>query len=163
MQDEQSFKESQELYETINEFIETLEESPDINSKINGILTLLKTITGELKANDEIRFHHNQLLDNHSKTVSLAKNTAQIQEDSLKAQVQIFSEYDNKISKLANLVTEIANNSAKLGEQIKRLAENAAKIPVIDVDNLLKTLNEHADEINQNTASIKEITNQLKN
>lgn len=162
MQDEQSFQESQELYETINEFIETLEESPDINSKINGILTLLKTITGELKANDEIRFHHNQLLDNHSKTFDIAKNTAKIQDESLKAQVQIFTEYDEKISKLANIVTELATNSAKLGEQVKELAEATAKIPAINIDNLLKTLNEHADEINENAASIKIIKNELK-
>lgn len=163
MQDEQSFQESQELYESMRELIDTLEETPDSKSQISGIFTLLRTITGQLEANDEMRFHQNEMLENHSEMLHYAKNTAQIQDDSLKAQVKIFSEYDDKISQLANLVTEIANNSAKFGEQIKGLAENAAKIPVIDVDNLLKTLNEHADEINQNTASIKEFANKLKN
>ncbi|MCG6190075.1 hypothetical protein [Maribellus maritimus] len=161
MQDEQSFKEAQELFDTINEFIETLEESSDSKNQINGILSLLKTIVELLRSNDETKFHQSKLLDNHSEMLNYAQNTAQILDDSLKAQVKIFSEYDDKISKLAKMVSGIASNSAKLGEQVKELAENTAKIPAINIDNLLNTLNEHADEINVNTASIKKIKDKL--
>lgn len=163
MQDEQSFHESQELYESMRELIETLEESPDNKNQISGMLTLLRTIIGQLEANDEMRFHQNEMLENHSEMLHHATNSAKIQSESLDAQVIVFIEHEDKISQLAKMVTELATNSAKLGEQVKELAEATAKIPAINIDDLLNTLNEHTDEINQNTASIKEIANKLKN
>lgn len=163
MQNEQSLEESQELYGAIKELIDTLEESPDNKSQISGILTLLKTITGQLESNDEIRLYQNELIEKHSEMLNYAKNTAQIQDDSLKASVKVFTEFDERITKLEKLVTDIATNSAQLARKVQELAENAAKIPVINIDNLLKKLNEHSDEINENAASIKAIKDKLEN
>lgn len=162
MQNEELSQESQELYESLNELIDTIKKSSDSKGQINGILSVLKTILEQLRANEESQLYRDEITKIHSNMLNHAVTTSQLQDKSLKAQVQIFTEYDDKIAKLANMVTELATNSAKLAEQIKGIAETSAKIPVIDVDNLLKTLNEHADEINENTASIKAIKNELK-
>lgn len=122
MQDEQLPQESLEFYDALYELIETLKESSDFKRQVNGILSLLKTIIGQLKANEESQLYRDELINTHSEMLSHAETTAKIQDESLKAQVNIFTEYDDKISNLANIVTELATNSAKLAELIKGIA-----------------------------------------
>jgi methyl-accepting chemotaxis protein len=77
--------------------------------------------------------------------------------------MKVANEFDEKITKLESMVNELASNSLKLAETVIELTQHTAKIPIIDIDNLLKTLNEHSDEINENAASIKDIKNELRN
>ncbi len=148
MQNEQSPEETQGLFETLKDFINTLEESPDSESQVSGILILLKSIIELLEADRNVSSKQSETIYNLDKA--------------LQANVKVAVEFDERITKLNELIIDIATNSSKLAEQVKELAENAAKIPAINIDNLLKTLNEHADEINENAANIKTIKNELK-
>lgn len=149
MQNEQSFEETQGLFETLKGFIDTLEESPDSERKISGILTLLKSMIELLEADRNVSSQQSETLYTLDK--------------SLQASAKAAIEFDDRITKLNELVIEVATNSSKLAEEVKEIAETAAKIPAINIDNLLKTLNKHAEEINQNAASIKEIKDKLIN
>ena len=143
MENEQSHEETIELFLTIKEFINTLEESADSEIQISGVLTLFKSIIGYLEAGENVRSSQSEVL--HSLN------------ESSQANVKGFIEIYDRIETLEKNVSDLASNSAKLGMEVMKLAETAAKIPVINIDNLLKTLNEHAEEINENTASIKAI------
>jgi methyl-accepting chemotaxis protein len=147
MQNEQLPEETQGLFETLKEFIDTLEESPDSESQVSGILTLLKSIIELSEADRKVSYSQNELLNNIN--------------ESSQVNVKAVVELDQRITKLENIVIELASNSEKLAEQVKELAENAVNIPVINIDNLLKTLNEHSDEINENAASIEDIRDKL--
>ena len=148
MQDEQQPEETQGLFEMLKDFIDNLQESTDNESKINGILTIQKSIIELLEAGGNVRSQQNETL------FTL--------DEALQANVKVAIEHDESIIKLNELIIDIATNSSKLAKQVQGLAENAAKIPVVDIDNLLKTLNEHADEINDNAVTIKAIKNELK-
>tara|TARA_R110002050_G_scaffold992_1_gene6808 strand:- start:5543 stop:5992 length:450 start_codon:yes stop_codon:yes gene_type:complete len=147
MQNEQLPEETQGLFETLKEFIDTLEESPDSESQVSGILTLLKSIIELSEADRKVSYSQNELLNNIN--------------ESSQVNVKAVVELNQRITKLENIVIELASNSEKLAEQVKELAENAVNIPVINIDNLLKTLNEHSDEINENAASIEDIRDKL--
>lgn len=147
MQNEQLPEETQGLFETLKEFIDTLEESPDSESQVSGILTLLKSIIELSEADRKVSYSQNELLNNIN--------------ESSQVNVKAVVELDQRITKLENIVIELASNSEKLAEQVKELAENAVNIPVVNIDNLLKTLNEHSDEINENAASIEDIRDKL--
>ncbi|MGQ8337335.1 hypothetical protein ACUNWD_12360 [Sunxiuqinia sp. A32] len=148
MQTEQISEETSGVFFTIREFIDTLEESTDSKSQVSGILTLLKSIIQLLEAGGNVRSHQSEFLNSLN--------------ESLQANVKVLVEHDQRITKLNELVTEIAKSASSLSQKVKKLAENTAKLPAINVDNLLKTLNEHADEINKNTTSIIEIKDKLE-
>lgn len=141
MENKQSSEGVQEFYVSIKEFIDTIEESETSESKVNGILALFKLIIEHLESGSNVSAQQSKLLYSFN--------------DSFKANLKVASEFDERITKLENMVTDITSNSLKLAEITK-------KIPVINIDNLLKTLNEHSDEINENTASINTIKEKLK-
>lgn len=116
MQDEQSFNESQSLYVTLKEFIDNIPKSHDSKSQINDILYLLKSIIELLETDSNVRFNQNKSI------YSL--------DDALQANVNVAIEFDERLTKLENMVTDIASNSAKLAEQLKNLAETASKIQI---------------------------------
>lgn len=147
MQNEQSPEEMSEFFDTFIKSIDNIYKSDNINDKIDDMLSILKTIFKHSKATQNLIFRQDD-------TIHLLNKSSQ-------ASIKLFIEFENRITKLEKMVTDIATYSATLAEQIQKLAEISAKIPVIDVDNLLKTLNEHANEINENTASIKAIKDKL--
>lgn len=149
MKNEELSEDTQELYETFKEFIDTLKESPDNESQINGILTLLKSIIELLQADRNVSSHQSKVL--YSLNESSQVNT------------EAFTELYERIGTLEKNVSDLASNSSALAQQVVKLAETTKEIPVINIDNLLKTLNEHAEEINENAAAIKIIKDKLIN
>jgi len=149
MQNEQSSEETHGLFESIKEFIDTIEESENSEIKVNGIISLFKILIQHLEADDNVSSHQSELL--HSLN------------ESQQANMECFIELYDRITKLEKNVIDIASNSSKLAEEVVKLAETAKKIPVINIDKLLKTLNEHSEEINENAASIKVIKDKLIN
>lgn len=147
MKNEELSEDTQGLYETLKEFIDTLKESSDNESQIGGILTLLKSIIELLEADRNVSSHQSKVLYSLN--------------ESSQANVEAFTELYERVATLEKKIIELASNSSELAKQVMKLAETAKEIPVINIDNLLKTLNEHAEEINENTASIKVIKDKL--
>ena len=136
-------EQSSGFFESMKEFLDTIEESGTIEMKVNGIISLFKSTIVYLESSANVSSLQSEAISSFN--------------ESTQANVEVFIQVDEKITALANMVTDIASNSSKLSEEVVKLAEAAAKIPVINIDNLLKTLNEHSEEINENTASIKAI------
>lgn len=147
MKNEELSEDTRELYETFNEFIETLKESADNESQISGILTLLKSIIELLQADRSVSSHQSKVLYSLN--------------ESSQVNAEAFIELYERIAMLEKNVSDLASNSSVLAQQVVKLAETTNEIPVINIDNLLKTLNKHTEEINGNTASIKAIKNKL--
>jgi len=149
MQNEQSSDATQGFFKSIKEFIATIEESENIEIKVNGILSLFTSIIEHSEANSNVSYQQNVLLHSINK--------------SLQATVKVANEFDERIATLEKNLTDLALNTSKLTNGVVKLTEIVKKIPAIDIDNLIKTINEHAEEINENTASIKVIKDKLTN
>lgn len=149
MQNEQSSEATQGFFKSIKEFIATIEESENIEIKVNGILSLFTSIIEHSEANSNVTYQQNVLLHSINK--------------SLQATVKVANEFDERIATLEKNVTDLALNTSKLTNGVVKLTEIVKKNPAIDIDNLIKTINEHAEEINENTASIKVIKDKLTN
>jgi len=141
MENKKSSEESQQIFVVFKEFINNIEESENIKRKISDILTLFKSIIEYLAASSNVS--------------SAAGKSIHSLNESRKAIEKVVYEINERISMLENKVDEIVSISMQLAEITK-------KIPAINMDKLLKTLTEHADEINENTASIKMIKDKLK-
>jgi methyl-accepting chemotaxis protein len=126
--------ENQELFENYRDFIDTLENTPDSDRQIDGILYLLKTIGNLLETDNDAVKQHNEVLNYLNDTFAANQN--------------IVDEHEEKITELNELIIRIGDIVNNVTDEIKKLAEHTAKIPVVNVDSLLKTLNEHTEEIN---------------
>ena len=149
MQNEQSSEVTHRFFESIKEFIDTIEESENIEIKVNGILSLFKSIIERSEAESNVGYQQNEMLHSINK--------------SLQANLKVANEFDERISTLEKNVTDLALYTSKLNDGVMKLTEIVKKIPAIDIDDLIKTINEHAEEINENTASIKVIKDRLTN
>ena len=135
------------FFESMNEFLDTIEESGNIEMKVNGIISLLKSTFVYLESNANISSIQSEAIHSFN--------------ESSQANLNAFTELYERVATLEKNFIELASNSSELAKQVVKLAETAAKIPVINIDNLLSKLNEHAEEINENTASIKLIKDKL--
>ena len=135
------------FFESMNEFLDTIEESGNIEMKVNGIISLLKSTFVYLESSANISSIQSEAIHSFN--------------ESSQANLNAFNELYERVATLEKNFIELASISSELSKQTGKIAETAAKIPVINIDNLLETLNEHAEEINENTASIKLIKNKL--
>ena len=147
MQNEQSSEEIDGLFESIKKFIDTIAETEDSDRKVNGILSLFKILIQHLQADNNVSSSQSKVIHNLN--------------ESQQANLEAFTEIYERIETLEKKIIELASNSSELAKQVVKLAETAKEIPEINIDNLLETLNEHAEEINENTASIKAIKDKL--
>lgn len=131
MKPKEELNETPDFFTDMREYIETLEETNDNNSQINGILYLFKIIANILETDYNTSTEQNELLNNYTAS---SKN--------------LFCEHEEKITKLNELIIEIGEIVNKLTDDVKKITELTAEVPIINVENLLKTLNEHTEEIN---------------
>jgi hypothetical protein len=114
MQDGQSSEETPGLFESIKKFIDTLEETEDVDMKANGILSLFKILIQHLEADNNISSSQSKVI--HSLN------------ESQQATVEAFTELYERIETLEKNVIEIASNSSELAKQVVKLTEAAKNI-----------------------------------
>lgn len=147
MQNGQSSDETLEFFESIKKFIDTLEKSENSERKVNSIVSLIKILVQHFEIDANVS-------SSQSKSIHSLNQSQQ-------ANMEGFIELYERVSTLEKNVADLVSNSSELAKQVMKLAETTKEIPVINVDNLLKTLNQHAEEINQNTAAIKAIKEKI--
>lgn len=156
-------EQSSGFFESMKEFLDTIEESGTIEMKVNGIISMFKSTIVYLESSANISSLQSEMLNVLDEASQANSKMLHILHEAQQANLEVFIKVDEKITTLAKNAEDVTSISSKLAEEVGKLAEAAAKIPVINIDNLLKTLNEHAEEINENTASIKAIKDKLIN
>lgn len=116
MNNEELSEDTQGLYETLKGFIDTLKESPDNESKISGILTLLESIIELLEADRNVSFQQSEAIHSINK--------------SLQANLKVANEFDERFSTLEKNVTDLALNTSKLNDGVVKLTEIIRKMNI---------------------------------
>jgi hypothetical protein len=102
------------LYDSLKVFVNTLKESPDNESKISGILTLLESVIELLEADRNVSFQQNKAIHSINK--------------SLQANLNVANEFDDRFTTLEKNVTDLALNTSKINNGVVKLTEIIKKM-----------------------------------
>lgn len=114
MQNEQSSEVTHRFFESIKEFIDTIEESENIEIKVNGILSLFKSIIERSEVESNVSYQQNEMLHSINRT--------------LQANLKAANEFDERIITLEKNVTDLALYTSKINDGLLKLTEIVKKI-----------------------------------